>query len=466
MSPDGPGGPVGAVPALADADGLEPGRRRWANITIWLALLLAVTDSSIANVALPSIARSVHATPSNSIWVVNAYQLAIVICLLPLASLGEIVGYARIYQAGLLTFTLASLGCALSGGLVSLSLARVLQGLGAAGIMSVNVALVRFIYPHRLLARGISLNAMVIAVASAVGPTIASGVLSVAAWPWLFAINVPVGVSACLIALRSLPKTPLGKHRFDVASAALNALFLGLLIVSLDGVAHGGGRLVSLLGLLLSAVAGTLLVRRQFSLPSPLLPVDLLQIPIFALSCLASCSSFLAQALAFVALPFFLEHLMRRSDVATGLLMTPWPLAVGLIAPVAGRLCEHVPAWLLGTLGMTLFCAGLLTLGVLPRSAGDPAIVGGMALCGFGFGLFQTPNNRTLIGAAPRQRSGGASGLLSTSRMLGQTVGACLVAMIFALRPIEGAREAVLAAAGFAVVAAGFSLSRSQVKAG
>ncbi len=458
MSPDTP-----LKRAALDADGLEPRRRRWANITIWLALVLAILDSSIANVALPSIARSVQATPSNSIWVVNAYQLSITICLLPLASLGEIVGYARIYRAGLLMFTIASLCCALSGGLVSLSLARVVQGLGAAGIMSVNTALVRFIYPHRLLARGLSLNAMVVAFASAVGPSVAAAVLSVASWPWLFAVNVPIGLAAFLIALRSLPQTPLASHRFDIVSAALNALFLGLLIVSLDGVVHGEGRLVSLFGLLLSSVAGTLLVRRQVNLPSPLLPVDLLRIPIFALSCLTSCCSFLAQSLAFIALPFFLEHTLGRSDVATGLLMTPWPLAIALTSPVAGRLCERVPAWLLGTLGMALFCIGLLALALMPQAAGNPAIGWRMALCGVGFGLFQTPNNRTMIGAAPRHRSGGASGMLSTSRLLGQTVGASLVALIFALRPAAGAREAVLVGAGFAVVAAAFSVSRARI---
>ena len=150
-------------------------------------------DGAIANVALPTIARDLDASPASSIWVVNAYQLAVTISLLPLASLGDIYGYRRVYRYGLVVFTVASLGCALSDSLTTLTIARVIQGFGAAGIMSVNGALVRFIYPRRWLGRGVGLNATIGSIASAVGPTVAAGILSVAPWPWLFAVNVPIG---------------------------------------------------------------------------------------------------------------------------------------------------------------------------------------------------------------------------------------------------------------------------------
>ena len=134
-------------------DGLPVPQRYWAILTIALGLIMAVMDGAIANVALPTIARDLHASPTFSIWIINGYQLAITISLLPLASLGEIVGYRRVYLTGLLLFTLASLFCTLSRTLVLLTLARVIQGFGAAGIMSVNAALVRFTYPHRMLGR-------------------------------------------------------------------------------------------------------------------------------------------------------------------------------------------------------------------------------------------------------------------------------------------------------------------------
>src|SRR5882757_151763 len=163
-------------------DGLPVPRRYWAIAATILAITMSVLDSSIANVALPSIARDFHASNAASIWVINAYQIAILAALLPLASLGEIVGYRRISQAGLIVFTLASLGCAFATSLPALSLARIVQGLGAAGIMSVNAALVRFTYPQRLLGRAVGINAFAVGVSAAIGPTIAAAVLAVANW--------------------------------------------------------------------------------------------------------------------------------------------------------------------------------------------------------------------------------------------------------------------------------------------
>ncbi|HDR9336978.1 TPA: MFS transporter, partial [Burkholderia multivorans] len=178
--------------------GLPLPQRYWAIVCVALGITLAVLDGAIANVALPTIARDLHASDAGSIWIVNAYQLAVTITLLPLASLGERIGYRRVYIAGLALFTAASLGCALAGSLPTLAVMRVIQGFGAAGIMSVNAALVRMIYPSSMLGRGLSINAMVVALSSAIGPTVASAILSFASWPWLFAVNVPIGIAAVL----------------------------------------------------------------------------------------------------------------------------------------------------------------------------------------------------------------------------------------------------------------------------
>ena len=441
-------------------DGLPVPQRYWAMLTVALAITMAVLDGAIANVALPTIATDVHASPADSIWVVNAYQLVITISLLPFASLGERYGYHRIYQMGLAVFTLGSLGCALSGSLVTLTAARVLQGIGAAGIMSVNGALVRYIYPRSQLGRGIGLNALLVAVSSAVGPTVAAGILSVASWPWLFAVNVPIGVVAFAIAARSLPVNPHSNQRFDVASAGLNALTLGLLITGIDGLGHGESHGIEIAELMLALGAGTLLVRRQLTLASPLLPVDLLRIPVFRLSVATSVCSFAAQMLAYVALPFYFQDTLGRGEVATGLLMTPWPLTTAAIAPIAGRLADRHSSGVLGGIGLAALAAGLGLLAVLPAHPAAFDIVWRMAICGFGFGLFQSPNNRTMIASAPRERSGGASGMLATARLLGQTTGAALVALLFGLYPKHGSTLALALAACVAAVAAGVSCLR------
>jgi len=443
------------------ADGLPLPQRYWAILTIALGITMSVVDSAIANVALPTIARSLAASPSFSIWIVNGYQLAITISLLPLASLGEIIGYRRVYMAGLLLFTCASAFCALSHTLVLLTVARIVQGFGAAGVMSVNAALVRFTYPRAHLGRGIGINAMVVAVAAAVGPTIAAGILSVATWPYLFAVNVPFGLAALTLGWRSLPHTKPASHPFDWQSAGLSALTFGLGIAGIDSVGHGEPIAIWLLEFSVAAIAGASLLYRETHMSRPpLLPVDLLRIPVFGLSIATSIASFCGQMLAFVAIPFYLQSRFGYTAVQMGLLITPWPITVAIAAPVAGRLTERYPAGLLGGIGLLVFALGLATLALLPGHPTPADVVWRMALAGAGFGLFQTPNNRTMIAAAPRDRTGGASGMLGTARLLGQTTGAALVALFLARYPVNGTQISLLAAVGFALAGALLSTLR------
>ena len=443
-----------------DTDGLAVPKRYWAILTIAFGLIMAVLDGAIANVALPTIARELSVSPASSIWVVNAYQLAVTVSLLPLAALGDIVGYRRVYQIGLVVFTAASLVCARSDSLTMLALARVAQGFGASGIMSVNTALIRFIYPRRMLGTAMGVNAMLVAVSSAIGPTVASGILSVASWPFLFYVNVPIGALAFLLGLRNLPDTGRAGHPFDAVSAGLSALTFGAMIVGVDGLGQGENRLLVVFELLFAGVAGYFLIRRQLSRSNPLLPIDLLRIPVFGLSIATSICSFAAQTLAYVSLPFYLQNGLGRSQVETGLLMTPWPLTVAIVAPIAGRLVDRFSAGLLGGVGLLSMAAGLLLLALLPAHPTAADIAWRLVLCGFGFGLFQTPNNRAMIGASPPSRSGAAGGMLATARLLGQTFGAALVAVLFSVFAANGTTATLLAGAGLAVVATGISLLR------
>jgi DHA2 family multidrug resistance protein-like MFS transporter len=441
-------------------DGQPLPLRYWAIATIVLGVSMSVLDSAIANVALPTIARDLHTDAAFSIWIVNAYQLAITISLLPLASFGDVIGYRRVYLAGLALFTFASLACALSHTLALLALSRVLQGFGAAGIMSVNTALIRFIYPQRMLGRGIGINAVVVAISAAAGPTIAGGILSIAPWPWLFAVNVPLGIAAVAIGSRALPKTPRATHGFDIAGALLSAAAFGFLIGGIDAGGHSQNTVLIAVELVIAAGCGFLLVRRERGRPAPLFPVDLLGNPVFALSVGTSICSFVAQMLVFVSLPFHLQQQFGYTAVQIGLLITPWPLAIAVAAPIAGRLADRYPAGLLGGGGLLIFTAGLLALALLPQKPEYVDIVWRMVLCGLGFGFFQSPNNRALLSSAPRHRSGGASGMLGTARLLGQTIGAALVALLFGQVGILATNYALFIAAGFAFVAAGVSSLR------
>jgi DHA2 family multidrug resistance protein-like MFS transporter len=424
---------------------------------------MASLDTAIANTALPAIAAQLHATPAASVWIVNVYQLAMVATLLPFAALGEIVGHRRVCVGGLAVFTAASLACALSPTLPLLVAARLLQGLGASAVMSVNTAMLRVIYPQHLQGRAFGFNALVVAVAFAVGPTAASLILAAASWPWLFAINVPLGVVAFLLGRRALPHTPRASHRIDGLTAVYNVFAFGLLILAFGEGAHQVGARTLVPEVTGALVFFVLLLRRQSGHAAPMLPVDLFRRPLFALSALTAVCTFAAQGLAFVSLPFYFEATLGRSPIETGFLMTPWAALVAVMAPIAGRLSDRYAPGILGGIGLSVLAAGLVALLLMPAQPSVFDIGWRMAICGIGFGFFQAPNLKAIMSSAPPERSGGASGVVATARLTGQASGAALVAYCFTVSANHGTRHALMLAAGFAAVASVASFSRLAV---
>lgn len=446
-------------------EGLPAPRRYFAILAIWMAMAMSVLDSTIVNVALPTIAEEMQATAATSIWVINAYQLAITALLLPLAALGDRIGYQRVYLPGVGIFILGSIACAAAGSLGALIAARMFQGIGAAAILSMNAALVRATYPPSMLGKGIGYNAVVLSVSAASGPSLAALILHVTTWPWLFLINIPLGLAALLVGARALPRSSGHGGRPNYLSALLSALALSSLIFGFETLAREKSNSTGVALLVVALCAGTLLVRREWTRPAPLLPLDLLRRPIFSLSIATSVTCFAGQMAALVTLPFMLQEVLDRSVAATGLLMTAWPLAVGVAAPLSGRLADRYAAGLLGGIGLSVFALGLVLLSMLGPEPGNADILWRMALCGAGFGFFQAPNNRTIVTAAPRGRSGAAGGMLATARLLGQTTGAVAVAAGFHWMGLGSGPMLLRIAAVAAVVAAIISMLRLRVKA-
>ncbi|MCD8184728.1 MAG: MFS transporter [Bacteroides sp.] len=453
---------------IGETDGLPPSQRIGAVVAIAFALCMSVLDINISNVVLPTFAHDFGTSPSVTTWIVNGYQLAIVVSLFSFSALGEIFGYRKIFISGIALLCITSLICALSDSFWTLTLARVFQGFSASAITSVNTALIRLIYPRKQIGRGMGINAMVIAISAAAGPSVASGILSIASWHWLFAINLPLGAVALILGSKFLPRqAELSKRKFDTKSAIANALAFGLLIYTLDGFAHHERYDYLILQLVILAVISTYYVRRQLSQEPPLLPLDLMKIPIFRLSIITSICSFTAQMLAMISLPFFLQNTLGHSEVMTGLLLTPWPLATLITAPIAGYLVERIHPGILGSIGMVTFAVGLYSLSSLGAESSVLSIIWRLALCGAGFGIFQTPNNSTIISSAPAKRSGGASGMLGMARLMGQTLGTTFVALLFSW-VAGGKSTAVCLIAGsvFAVIAAIISSLRLSESSG
>ncbi|HIT39419.1 MAG TPA: MFS transporter, partial [Candidatus Caccoplasma intestinavium] len=452
----------GEIVGDLDWDGLHRPRIYYAMVATFSGLFLAVLDGTICNVALPSISEDLQVSSSDSIWIINAFQLVIMMSLLPFSSLGELFGYKRIYLFGVAVFTVGSLFCSLTATLPLLVVARVFQGIGAAMIMSVNTSLVRIIYPKRHLGKGVGLNATVVAIASVAGPTLAAAILSVASWPWLFAINVPVGIITFYLGRKYLPANPtrvLGR-RFKWKEALFNALTFGLLIGCIEAYSHDVSHTTILAGAVCLLFVGVQYVRMQLHDKYPMLPFDLLKIPAFSLSVVTSVLSFTSQMLAMVAMPFLLVNTFHYEAVGTGLLMTSWPLVIVFVAPMAGWLVGKVHPGILGGIGLTIMSAGCFLLAFVPVDTTPLGLVWRLMLCGMGFGFFQSPNNHMLLSSAPPHRTGSASGMLATARLLGQTTGAALVALLFHLFGDTAPHDAMLLAGVLTLCGAFSSVTR------
>jgi len=447
-------------------DGLPMPRRVFSIITVSLGVTLAVMDGTIVNVALPSMAEALSISAADSIWIVNSYQLTIIMLLLAMSAIGEIYSYRRLYMAGLSIFTLASLCCGLSTGFHSLVLGRLLQGVGAAAMMSINMTLLKLSYPKRFLGEGIGLNATIVALASVAGPSLAALILANTDWRWLFLINIPLGILGLALGWKSLPKNlvKLSERRFPRLDVVLNALFFGSIVLALEGSSHGldgwtiGGLAV------MAMLVGYVYLHRQLHLRYPLLPIDLLRIPLFSMSVITSISSFTSQMLAMVSIPFFFQHSLGLSSAETGMLFTAWPIAIMVAAPLAGSLIGKVHAGILGGIGLASLTFGTAALAMLPPDATHMDIIWRLMLCGFGFGLFQSPNNNILMTSAPPARSGSASGMLAMARLTGQTTGATLVALFFGVFDGGAPKAALWTAAAVSLFACLMSLSRLKMK--
>jgi DHA2 family multidrug resistance protein-like MFS transporter len=427
-------------------------KRSIAITAVLAAMVLVVLDGAIVNVALPTMGRALHATPAMAVWVLTAYQSALVMVLLPCAALGESLGHRRVFNAGAIVFVVSSALCALAPSMSWLIAARFLQGLGGAALMALGLALLRFVVPHQQVAAAISWTAMVVAMTSAAGPAIGAAILSAASWPWLFAVNVPLGIFV-LLAARALPDVEGTARPLDLLSAVLNAAAFACFVIGAELLPDRP--VVAVLLLTGAGIAMLALVRREMPKAAPLIPLDLLRSSSFRVSVTASVLCFAGMTLGMVALPFYLQHGLGQDPWTTGLYLTAWPLMTAVAAPVTGRFANSSSSPWLCALGGVVLTVGLLAAALWPLHGHALPLAVFTMLCGLGFGLFQVPNNRNMLLSAPRERSGAAGGMQGTARLTGQTVGAIIMTLLFWFSSVDAAPRIGLAAASMLTLAAG-----------
>ncbi|WP_413739113.1 MFS transporter [Sodalis sp. RH21] len=459
-----------------------PGRaRRLAMTAVMTTTTMAVFDGSMVNIALPQIARALDVSAGAAVWVANGYLLSAAMTLAIFAALAARIGFRALFTLGLAVFVLASLGCALSTSLGMLIVMRLLQGIGGAATLSIAPAILRSVFPNRLLGRILGLNALLIAACTAIAPIFGGTLLSAMSWRWLFAINIPLGIIAVMLTLRVISgQRAAAREPFDFAGAILSAAMLGALIMAADTFSRPGAGKLSPAMLatavaygLTAVIAGLAFIRRQRRAPKPLLPLGMFACARFSLAALTSLASFVSQGITFVALPFLFQSVYGYSAFMSALLFTPWPIGIVLAAPRAGRLADRYSPAIISTVGLCLFAVGLALLAQLPPRAQEWDIGVRGLLCGIGFGCFQSPNNREILSNASRENSGYASGVLAIMRTFGQCLGAALVGAILsayglsdgdplksAAQEAQAVRLSLWAATAATIVAIAVSCSR------
>jgi EmrB/QacA subfamily drug resistance transporter len=414
---------------------LEERANKWAIFALAaMGAFMTTLDSSIVNISLPSISRAFGVSLNGAVeWVIIGYLVVIAAALLTAGRLADMIGRKPIFIMGIAIFTLGSVICGAAPSLGILIAARGFQGLGGALLFSVNLAMLTHAFPANERGRALGLNAVVVALGISVGPTLGGIITEYLTWRWIFYINVPIGIIVCGAALFVL-KEPLhrGQGRFDPAGAILLAIGMAALILGLSfGQEWGWTSLRFIASVLIGALAlaAAILVERRIK--TPILDLNLLKNRVFVSANISFILSMLALFAVGFLLPFYFEELKGYSALEAGLLLTPFSLTLGVVAPISGALADRIGSRWLAPIGLAIACIGLGLLSQLDAQSSVWDIIWRLSVTGVGQGIFQAPNTRAIMGAAPPNEQGTASGILSTGRVIGQSLSVALAGAIF-----------------------------------
>jgi EmrB/QacA subfamily drug resistance transporter len=411
--------------------------RKWLILTsVSLGSLMATLDGSIVNIALPAIQTDFRIDLTTVEWVVVAYLLVVGSLLLPFGRLGEVLTFKRVYLAGFAIFTLASVCCGAAPNAAGLVAFRAVQGIGAAMLMAMGPAIVAHTFHDRERGRALGLNGLSVAIGLSLGPALGGILTQVATWRAIFLINAPIGLLAILWAARVLPAETRGKDEsFDIKGAALSGVALFALLLALSDGQEWGWTSPAIIGLFIAFIVlgGAFLVAERSSI-QPMIDLALFRIRPFSAGLASVVVAFAGLFTATFLLPFLLEQGRGFSPIEAGLLLTPVPITMALVAPLSGAASDRFGPRILASAGMAIMALGLLSLTQLPVDFALPDLVWRLVLLGVGQGMFMSPNSSAVLGSVPRPRIGTASGTLAQMRVNGQALGIALSGAIVATR--------------------------------
>jgi EmrB/QacA subfamily drug resistance transporter len=438
----------------------RPNAHWFAVAAVCVGALMGQLDASIVTVALPSLQRSFHSSVGSVTWVGLSYLVVLVATVTAFGRLADMWGRKLLYVYGFIIFIVASALCGLAPDLAALCGFRALQAIGAAMLQANSLAIIVLVVPNRSLGRAVGLQGAAQAIGLALGPSIGGLLLSAGGWRLIFLVNVPLGIFGAAAAIALVPRSQNLQHRvaFDWRGLALFFPAVVALLTAVSfGTTEGWGSPLIISLFIAAALLSTWFVRHERADEQPMLDLRLFRHRRFSAGIASGIGSYLVMFGVLLLIPFYLSRGLGFGAARTGAELAPLPLAFGLVAPAAGRLADRIGARRLTVSGMALVASGLATLGIV--RPGTPGLLLLLAIIGCGLGLFTSPNNATIMGAAPPQQAGMASGILNMSRGLGTALGLALTGLLFTINggagdsPVQSVHAFSITALALAAVA-------------
>ena len=403
---------------------------------VGMGVFLATIDGSIVNIALPTLEQAFDTTFPVVQWVVLAYLLTITTLMLSVGRLADMIGKKSIYASGFVVFTLGSVLCGLSPTVYWLVGFRVFQGIGAAMIVALGTAIVTEAFPPQERGKALGITGTIVSVGIVIGPTIGGLLIQSLSWHWIFFVNLPVGILGIWMVLRYVPAyRPTSRQRFDIWGAlTLFASLLSLLLALTNGQEHGFGSPPILGTFAASALFLAIFILIELRSDYPMVDLSLFHNRLFSTNLATAILTFIAFSGVIILMPFYLENVLGYTPRQAGMMLVVVPVMLGISAPLSGVLSDRVGTRLISSLGLGIILIGYLAVSTLSTDTTTLGYILRFIPVGLGFGIFQSPNNSAIMGAAPRERLGIVSGMLAISRTLGQTTGIAIMGAIWSGR--------------------------------
>ena len=409
--------------------------KKWYVLSaVGMGVFLATIDGSIVNVSLPTMVGSFQTDFALVQWVVLAYLLTVTTMMLGIGRLADIYGKKPIYTTGFIVFTIGSVLCGLSPTIYSLIGFRVVQAVGAAMIMALGMAIVTEAFPRSERGRALGIMGTIVSVGITLGPTLGGFIIQNLSWHWIFFVNLPIGIIGTFMVTRYVPSfKPPGGQRFDYLGAltlcvSLLSLLVGLTLGQRNG--FGDSIVLVLIGSFVILLGTFIFI--ELRMEQPMIDLRLFRNSLFSVSLTSGFIIFICLSGSLILMPFYIQNVLGYDVQQTGLLMATVPVVLGVVAPISGSLSDRFGSRPITVVGLVVLTIGFLAVSSLNAETTTWGYILRFLPIGLGMGIFQSPNNSAIMGAAPRNRLGIASGMLAVTRTLGQTTGIAMLGALWA----------------------------------